>query len=331
MSEHGLDRSPSPSEDSTSYSMSDISWTVRLMELPPELQAEVFLHLPNCMAAVALRLCCRQLNEVLLQNEKRILSSLRELLVAPFREFYDFLQRLKLPANSVKLPPPSGWPNMTPVACAGLDKTPFAIDVLRHLPYIDELHVKSNETNIDYKCNAVDYSKFTSDNFSTYREEEFWALEWQGVDEEERISGIKHVVMIAEGYESGGIVLLLDTFTGTIFEEIVRTDSGVRLPPDEYFRSRMERLRKLDQIFVAGFDPWKEDGNISSDDFEAAYDADHMESQGEPVWAEGDFDQDEMFLWVRHLHRKFGWPGPDWKKGECMEAVEDFVQRLPIW
>ncbi|KAH6844769.1 hypothetical protein B0I37DRAFT_378229 [Chaetomium sp. MPI-CAGE-AT-0009] len=327
MSEHAPSPSPSASEDSSSCYIDEISWTVCFMELPPELHAEVFLHLPNQMAAVALRLCCRHLNGVFLQNEKRILSSLRERLIAPFREFYDFLQRLKLPANSVKLPPPSGWPNITAVACAGFDKTPFAIDVLRHLPYIDELEDRSNMTNIDYKSKAVDYSKFTSNDFSTCGKERFWALEWLDADEEECLSRIQHLVMIAEGYESGGTVLMLDTFTGIIFEEILRMNPGARLPADEYFRSRMERLRKLDQVFLPGFEPWEGAGAIPGDNLEAAYDPDPMERQGIPG---GRFGDDENVLWVKHLHRKFGWPGPDWKKEECMQAIMEFLylQRL---
>lgn len=325
------DETESYSECLTDYEY-DSDWTFNLLELPPELQAHLFHHLPNLRATIALRRCCRQLNNVYLAHENAILASLRDQIVAPFRDYYELLQRLKFPADSVKYPPPSGWPNFTAEACAGFDKTPFAIDVLRHMPYIEEGYIgegeeQSNTTNLDYKCNAVDYSLFTPDDFAANDAEAFWAAKkWQGarvdVSKSERISGVHHVVTITDGYRTNGLVLLLDTFTGVIFEEICGSDNGTRLSAEEYFEERMGQLVRLEEIYIPNHHPfWR--GELEYD--EAAYDASQMESQGEP---EGDDNELACFLWLRHLYYKFGWPGSDWKRDECMEAVEDFYDRF---
>ncbi|CAG9976174.1 unnamed protein product [Clonostachys byssicola] len=314
---------------SSSSSKYEMQRTGGLMGLPVELQADIFRHMPNLKTAVALRLCCRQLNEVYLANEPSITAALRELLVAPFREYYSLLQRLKFPADSVKTPPALGWPAMTTAACAVLGKTPFAIDVLRHLPYISNSHRHFDITNLDYRCDAVDYSDLDPEELPRKDVEEAWADELQGEqgpEDGDRISNFKHVVMVANTVHTGGVVLLLDTFSGKIFEQFVICGSGVRLPVGEYFASRMERIRKLQLIFINWMDP--QDMDDAGIDLEVEYDPGPKDSEGEPA---SDRDTKELVGWVRHLYRKFGWPGSDYKKEECMKAIADFTSRSPIW
>ncbi|CAH0058179.1 unnamed protein product [Clonostachys solani] len=316
--------------------------TFDFMELPVELQAEIFQQMPSLKTAVALRLCCRQLNEVYLKNEHKITAALCESLVAPFREFYSFLQRLKFPAGSVKFPPPLGWPDMTPAACADdFGKTPFAIDVLRHLPYINNNpdfpnnnEKQLNSTNLDFRCNAVDYTNLRPEKLPGRQNEELHTIECQeNLDpgDENRISGLKHVVIVASGYHLCSVVLLLDTFSGRIFEELVDCGHGARLPVGEYFASRMEKIRELRLMFINGFNPWHVGwDDATTTDFEVEYDPGPKDSEGEPAWDQDTCRTMERIGWVRHLYRKFGWPGSDWKKEECMQAIDDFTSRFPM-
>ncbi|KAJ0122123.1 hypothetical protein J7T55_002635 [Diaporthe amygdali] len=288
-----------------------------LMRLAPELQVKIFEALPDLWTVVALRLTCRDLNALFIAYRTPIEASLRDTLVAPFYEYYDFLASLHIPASAIKRPPAGGWPNITPDACAEFGKTDFAVDVLRHLPYIED-DSRSNLHNIDYKCNVLDYSTATAEDFTgdNLKMGEIT----HGFDEP--VS--KHKVVIAEGYESGGIDLLLDTMTGDIFEEIIRCCSGDVLPVEEFFENRVRDSRGLVHVFVPGKDPL---GGSSSVDVEP-YDAEAVEAKGEPSIPGELFGYNLKELeWVRHLYKKFGWPGADWQKEEGLKAITEFVER----
>ena len=86
----------------------------------------------------------------------------RNELVAIFTDFYTFMTTKLLPSNAMKVPPPGGWPNISQESCRESDKTDFAIDVLRHLPYLEESEHEANTHNIHYKCELIDYSSRTA-------------------------------------------------------------------------------------------------------------------------------------------------------------------------
>ncbi|KAH7350106.1 hypothetical protein B0T11DRAFT_290566 [Plectosphaerella cucumerina] len=327
-----------------------IRWTVHLLDMPPELQSEIYLHLPNLATVVSLRLTCRQLNDVYKPIDKEVKSLLRDRLVEPFGEYYDLLQRLKLPDDSVLHPPPGGWPFFTRENL-GFDKTDFAIDVLRHLPYVGG--GPSYEMNIGYKSQSIGYhcSEDSSPADPTKPLPTYY-LEWPEMSMEEdrldtsldekKITGIRHIVVIALGHESGGITLVLDTFAGIVFEEEVRGDPRSRHSPRKYCDRRMARLEKLDEIFYPSEETWElnEWWVDESDDSDDGYEYDEsyvpkpvkkhdhaaMEADGEPV-PEDIGDEGDKFFWIAYLYHKFGWPGKDYKKHECMQAIDEFLGR----
>ena len=57
-------------------------------------------------------------------------------LVSELTSFYEFLVSLHLPADSLKRPPPGGWPNINQEQLAFLNKNDDVIDVLKHIPYV---------------------------------------------------------------------------------------------------------------------------------------------------------------------------------------------------
>ncbi|CAH0014503.1 unnamed protein product [Clonostachys rhizophaga] len=105
--------------------------------------------------------------------------------------------------------------------------------------------------------------------------------------------------------------------------------NGARLPVDEYFASRMEKIRKLQLILINRYDP--HDMDDAAIDFEVEYDPGPKDSEGEPASDRDPQDTKELVEWVRHLYRKFGWPGSGYKKEECMQAIDDFTSRFPMW
>lgn len=295
------------------------------MKLLPELQVKVFEALPSPLAAIDLRLTCRDLNALFVEYKTQIVAAIRDNMVAPFYEYYTFHGRLHIPESDIKHPPAGGWPNITLENCSGFGKSDFAVDVLRHLPYIvedDQRRMNSlNIHNIDYKSYVLDYSMVTRQCFGCVgrvkKDIKYGELMHDHVT--------KHKVVISEGYQSGGIVLLLDTSTGEIFEEIVRDGPGETLPVRDYFALKMRQCKELRLVFVPGEDPHQSD----HDEVEPPYDAAAMEEAGEPSSPEQYFffAEDKDVEWVRHLYRKFGWPGKSWQKEECLKAIAEFRDR----
>ena len=81
----------------------------------------------------------------------------RDAAVAAVRSFYRFLNTLPaLAPSAVKEPPPSGWPDIDASSHAQPDKNEDVIDLLRHLPYIDE--TASGCTQISYETRVIQYN-----------------------------------------------------------------------------------------------------------------------------------------------------------------------------
>jgi hypothetical protein len=123
----------------------------------------------------------------------------REELVTIISDFYTFLTTFYIPSSSLKHPPPGGWPNITLETTKGFNKAPYAIDLMKHLPYIDEAGAQEMITNIHYKCDVVDYSVLTAEDFASERlhfgEN---ALEWSIKQQEER-KRVKKVMRMNSG------------------------------------------------------------------------------------------------------------------------------------
>ncbi|KAH6694056.1 hypothetical protein F5X68DRAFT_200163 [Plectosphaerella plurivora] len=310
--------------------------TVHLLDMPPELQLQIFFHLPNLASIAPLRLVCRQLNNVYQSNREGIKLHLRHQLTEPIREYYEILQRLKFDDDSIDYPPPGGWPNITPEIFAPYGKTDFALSVLRHLPYT---RGGTDWNSLGYKTDGCDFSTCaTSSDVEGHVRWVDWHEAWL---EENRledeggadISAIKHVVTLAMGHESGGIILLLDTFAGLIFEDEVRGDRRSVLSPREFCDMSRNRLERLEMVFrdhEENFElDYKEIEKYQGDHGKLhtmqGYDRAQTDADWEPVPEDDDDELD--WHWIAHLYRKFGWPGKDYRREECKQAIEDFTTR----
>lgn len=293
-----------------------------LLCLPPELQVAVFQDCPSLWSVIALRLACRHHNTVYLANEEWIKNALIKRLVTPFYDHYKFLTRLWMPESSITCPPQSGWPDITAdILGPVLRKTGFAIDVLRHLPYIEGgVPRLKNRTNINYRCGVVNYSTFTPEKH-----------ELNLLEDGHQIT--KHDIIIAKRNgccHCSRIDMVLDTLMGTIYERISKRDRP-RLV-ENYFTDMRRSCENLDFVFLPGGDPWEgQDYEIDEDDEENPNDDDNQrhrpynavetEAEGPPIRG----DDLARLRWVRHLYRKFGWPGSDWQREDARVAIENFL------
>jgi hypothetical protein len=90
----------------------------------------------------------------------------RDELVAIIDDFYTFLTTFYIPESALKRAPPTGWPNITPETTKGFRKSQAVIDLIKHLPYIDETEAKNMKTNIHFQSDVLDYSVRTPHDFA---------------------------------------------------------------------------------------------------------------------------------------------------------------------
>jgi len=92
-----------------------------------------------------------------------------------FLDFYSFMTTLNYHKSDLKIPPPTGWPEITSESCGHL-KSDLAVEVMRHLPYF-----KPTTSQIHYRSKVLDYTIWTPNDFKnrseTYEFMEFWSSE----------------------------------------------------------------------------------------------------------------------------------------------------------
>ncbi|KAF3036808.1 hypothetical protein E8E12_005642 [Didymella heteroderae] len=281
----------------------------------------------------------------------------RDELVTIIGDYYKFLVKFYIPESSLKFPPSGGWPSITPETTKGFPRSPMVIDLLKHLPYIDEKQAGQMITHINYKCDVADYSTMTSEQWA---EDDQWHAEslkdwieeiqagredlqdedkdegylwfrdedrdksadeeenWFNGDEEEDMK-IENMVVLATGYESGGLTLILDVFKGTIHEDQIRC-GGLQgeKSVEHYFDNLKCKLEKLEIIPIPG------DADHEGDFWEGAK-AIPMEVvfDGSVTFEDDDDDVREC----QKIYKSFGWPGDAYRKEEAVAAIQAYVRR----
>jgi hypothetical protein len=128
--------------------------------------------------------------------------------VSAIRSFYQFFSTLpSLAPEYIWEPPSGGWSEINTISLSHLGKNKDVIDLLRHMPYI-------NDTQIAFQTRGIDYTSDAMGSRST------WGLEKNGVQQQvelvPRAAGVipEHVVTLTDGGRYGSW-LLLDTRAGT--------------------------------------------------------------------------------------------------------------------
>lgn len=126
----------------------------------------------------------------------------RDTAVSAIRSFYQFFATLPtLPPEYIWEPPSGGWPEISSISLGHLGHNKDVIDLLRHIPYI-------NDTQIAFQTTAIDYA---SDAMK-------WCLDKNAAQQGSIVpyaAGIipEHVAVLTDGGRYGSW-LLLDTRAG---------------------------------------------------------------------------------------------------------------------
>ncbi|RYP75806.1 hypothetical protein DL770_007323 [Monosporascus sp. CRB-9-2] len=241
----------------------------------------------------------------------------RDEYVAAITDFYTVVTNLHIPRSTLKHPPPGGWPNITPESCAGFGKSDFVVDLLKHLPYISDGEPRSLVTQVHYKCNVLDYSVVSPEEFSSDRLKLGELVAYSDED-----PATADTVVLAEGYESGGFYILLNTATGEVIEEMIQYNRTYEDDAMTYFATLVEDYRTLRLIPVPGFNTIDLMADVS--DVPAAELPDPRAQDPDKG-----LRTETNVRWLRHIYRKHGWPGADYRKEEALKAVADYMEQTP--
>lgn len=283
----------------------------------------------------------------------------RDELATIIGDYYKFLVKFYIPESSIKFPPPEGWPSITPETTKGFPRSPAVIDLLKHLPHIDEKHAGQMITHINYKCDVADYSVMIPEQWAQddqchahslkewieeiqkrreeadphdedehedylwYRDEDRDKAadeeeDWFDSDEEEDMK-MENMIVLANGYESGGLTFILDVFKGMIYEDQIRMNGLIgETPVEAYFNDLKSKLERLECFPVPG------DEKNEGDFCEGA----------EPIPVDDVFDEtlevddgDHKRICPR-IYKSFGWPGATYRKEEAVAAIQAYVRRV---
>ncbi|KAF2126329.1 hypothetical protein P153DRAFT_399115 [Dothidotthia symphoricarpi CBS 119687] len=216
----------------------------------------------------------------------------RDELVAIISDFYKFLTTFYIPTSALKYSPPDGWPNTTFETTAGFGKKPFVIDLIKHLSYIDGAQAHQMVTNIHHKSDVVDYSVCSPTQFAngsllcgemgleSELEDRLERGEEEGENDEDEVEDedgeekdgdendhgdddhwsnddpdeiiLENMVVLAEGYESGGRSLVLDVFKGYIHEDEIRCNLLGGVAVEDFFRDLRDKYERLEMVPIHG-------------------------------------------------------------------------------
>ena len=218
-----------------------------------------------------------------------------------FRDFYTFLTTLHYNPGELVMPPPQGWPNLTPGS--DLDaKSHLALEVIRRLPCL------AGSSDVHYKSRLVDYSTVDRSYFVGKRV----------FDGEEVFAGDvpDHVFIFARGHESGGRTLFFDVNTGEVIEEMIRMERKPVKDVKVYFTDLKEAYRSLKLIPYPGMDTIE------------AWDVDERETtipEEELLAQTDDWETDLDIQYLRQVYRDCGWPS-EFRKEEAFGEVDRLLE-----
>lgn len=227
-----------------------------------------------------------------------------------FLDFYRFLTILHYDGVDLKVPPPGGWPQITPESCAHF-KSDYAIKVLRHLPYF----VNRGTDYIHFKSRLLDFTALSYEDFEEQADRhedtlEFWS--------NEGLQDPSDVVCLTQGFESFGRELWLIVKDCEMIEDMIEGDMLTAVPIETFFNNLKEQYRALKLIpaqgritIEAGKTPERE-SRISEEEVNAQTE----------TWRT---NLDVQY--VRQIYRQHGWPDA-FRKEEAFKAINDWIAPL---
>ncbi|RGP66169.1 hypothetical protein FSPOR_6789 [Fusarium sporotrichioides] len=207
-----------------------------------------------------------------------------------FVDFYSFMATLNFDKSELKIPPPTGWPEITAESC-GHTKSHYTVEVMRYLPYFNN----KSTSQIHHRSKLFDLTAWKPGDFKKHSEihefKEFWSSE----DEQDP----SDVVCIAEGYGTFGRRLWLLVKDCEIIEELHKADMCGVVRVEDFFSNLREQYENLKLI------PGERRITIEAENVperKQRITEDEVNSQTE------EWGTDLDIQYVRQIYRDYGWP-----------------------
>ncbi|KAH7122412.1 hypothetical protein B0J11DRAFT_615840 [Dendryphion nanum] len=235
----------------------------------------------------------------------------RNEIITSLTDYYKFLGLLYLPSDSIKYPPEGGWqwPASTTFSP---EKSEEVIELMRNLPYLQRPSAWDS-INIYEKCQPEDYSQFFGE--PPYNID---PTPW-------KTTLPAHVLMIGQPEGRDGHHIFLDTQRGTwtLSDFTVGpsepTDLSVAVDDIE------NPVTRTDEDGRECTENWKEYATYTTPQFFTKLRNEFTELIAVP-YPEGQvhFAHEEVG-YFKDLFGRYGWPGEEYQKDECLEAVRRYV------
>lgn len=254
----------------------------------------------------------------------------REVTIAAFRDYYEFLVDMFLPGDWVLEPPTGGWTSITKEKAELLGKNDEVYELMRHLPYLPD------SSFLVARAAAANWS-------SLFEEREF---DQQGVKDTRIITeGLDwtDIPSSAFGLACGGrdtFMIILDTRFGTVhWLESPDLDFNSTRPPvvgpsgdTEPFRDcsppnergwRSQTAWAIADFFEVLKNEFRTLRSVPIDGSRVEYwfgDEEHEDLE--------ELDEEDVLIRsVRDAYRKHGWPDTSiYQRGQCQDAIEKLIE-----
>ena len=142
---------------------------------------------------------------------------------------------------------------------------------------------------------------------------------WLDGDDPEDIK-MENMIVLAEGYESGGRAITLDVFKANIYEDILKC-SGLRseVPIECYFDDLKTKFENLEMVPVPG------DGWLEGELYEDSGDVEDVDDDEEDESSVG--SNEDVVQQYKKIYQSFNWPDETHRKEEAIAAIRAHARR----
>lgn len=207
---------------------------------------------------------------------------------------YQVMTRMYLPDDIILQPPEGGWPHITEQAYANLNKSPAAIELLRHIPYLKCGRSHSDAPYIYPECSCVDYA-------GEYMHDCVINNQVSLCPAEEKPP---HVVILGSMVGRNGFQITFDTRTGQLRRE-------------DWMWGNRRKFHDIKHFCTVSKQEFEQMRIIPFSDKDLKFGPKHP----------GERPQDERAE-IYDLYHQFGWPGDGYRKAECLVELEEARQRF---
>lgn len=236
--------------------------------------------------------------------------------------FYKFLATLTFNPSHLRLPPESGWPELTDEHCAHF-KTPYALETLRHLPFwVSDENDRQYYQAVETTSLFINYLAFSTEEFGKFDTELYPVYQGYRTDDQDLVDepDRSDCILLAQGNSNFGVDIVLDTRRGTIIENVIALDVSEH-EIEDYFAALREKFSSLQRIPSCGRGMEALDAHYIPETTRHITERDILNQQGQ-LWGT---HLDLQF--VRQVYRQFGWPDR-FQKEEASAAMDIVLQKV---